>query len=183
MYFPPPSPAILIVDSTMSHPPSSHPSLFPETVPGGSLIGSVNSRFAATFNLYQSRHHQSGTICSTPPTYTSFNSDYPSQLDACTDADLINIIQNLSRSKIETLVTQAWIRNIPNQSEEKLRDLVSSAVKKGILNHDDIYSSCTNSFTSLPTEVFRKEKAADSDSTSNCLIFTASQSNCVFNTS
>jgi hypothetical protein len=164
-------------------PPSSHPSLFPETVPGGSLIGSVNSRFAATFTLYQSRHQQSGIIRSPAPTYTSLNSDYPSQTNSCIDEDLTSIIQNLSRSKIEALVTQAWIRNIPNQSEEKLRDLVSSALRKGILNHDDIYSTCTNSFTSLPTLVFLLIKAANSDSTPNSVIFTASQSNFIFNTS
>lgn len=134
-------------------PPSSLPRLFPETVPGGSLIGSVNSRFAATFTLYQSRHHQSEAIHSPAPTDTSLNSDYPSQTDSCTDAGITNTVQSLSRSKIEALVTQAWIRNISNQSEEKLRDLVSSAVKKGILNHDDIHSTCTNSFTSLPTQV------------------------------
>jgi hypothetical protein len=136
------------------------PRLYPETVPGGSLIGSVNSRFAAAFTLYQSKHPLfQGTAESHAPTCNSDfqpNHPLPQQRDESSiDADLVNIIQNLSRSKIEALVTQAWIRNIPNQTEEKLRDLVTGAVKKGILSHDDIHYTCTNSFTCLPTEVCR----------------------------
>jgi hypothetical protein len=135
--------------------PTSRPRLFPETVPGGSLIGSVNSRFAASFTLYQSKHSFNGTntVRSRAPTYSSDYDAQPCQSQPSVDADLVNIIHHLSRSKIETLVTQAWIRNIPNQSEEKLRDLVTGALKRGILSHDDIHSSCTNSFTSLPTHV------------------------------
>lgn len=66
---------------------------------------------------------------------------------------LTGVIQNLSRAKVEALVTQAWIRNIPAQSEDKLRDLVIGAVNKGILNRDDIQSTFTNTFSGLPTEV------------------------------
>lgn len=139
-------------------PPASQPGLFPETVPGGSLIGSVNSRFAAAFTLYQSKQHfHDGTVHSHPPTYPSFNSDHqphpPLLPEPPIDADLVNIIQNLSRSKIEALVTQAWIRNISNQTDEKLRDLVNGAVKKGILSHNDIHCTSANSFTCLPLEV------------------------------
>src|SRR5271170_2107942 len=108
-------------------PPLSQPHLFPETVPGGSLIGSVNSRFAAAFTMYQNKYpSKNDTVRSHAPTYTSFNSDIHSQSPQCeasVEADLVAIIQNLSRSKIEALVTQAWIRNIPNQSDDKLRDL------------------------------------------------------------
>jgi hypothetical protein len=132
-------------------PPSPYARLYPEPVPGGSLIGSVNSRFTvASSALYQSKYPI--TAHSQAPTYTSFNSDY-TQSGASVKGDLTNIIQALSRPKIESLVTQAWIRNISNQSEEKLRDLVVGAVKKGILSRNDVHNTCTNSFTCLPTEV------------------------------
>ena len=147
----------------MTRPPPQ-PRLYPETVPGGSLIGSVNSRFAAAFTLYQQNPQFNSTIHSHAPTYTSFNSDFqPHRLPVLeqpslpssvpVDADLLKLIQNLSRSKIEALVTRAWIRNIPNQPEVKLRDLVTGALKKGILSRDDIYYTCANSFACLPTEV------------------------------
>src|SRR4030095_184774 len=113
-----------------------------------SLIGSVNSRFAATFTLGQFKINPNIND-SHPPTYTSLNSPPSTQ----EDANIVNVIQSLSRSKIEGLVTHAWIRNIPNQSDEQLRDLVSSAVKRGILNRDHVTSACTDSFTSLPTKV------------------------------
>lgn len=135
--------------------PASDPRLFPETVPGGSLIGSVNSRFIAAFTLSQNKGvpKNDATVRSAAPTYTSFNSDTGSQFQFLLENDLMNTIQNLSRAKIESLVTQAWIRNVPNQPDEKLRDLIAGAVKKGILTRDDIHSSFANSFTCLPTEV------------------------------
>jgi hypothetical protein len=134
--------------------PASRPRLFPETVPGGSLLGSVNS---AIFTKFTSPKAGSGVPNSTStysaaPTYTSFNSD-ASPLLTSLEKDTAKTIQNLSRAKIEDLVTQAWIRNIPNHSDENLRDLVTSAVKRGILTHDDVQSSFANSFTGLPTEV------------------------------
>jgi hypothetical protein len=63
------------------------------------------------------------------------------------------IIKSLSRTKIEGLVTLAWIRRIPQQEEGKLRGLVSSAVRDGLLNCDDIYATQMNSFARLPTAV------------------------------
>ena len=134
---------------------SSHPCLFPEPVPGGSLIGSVNSRFAATFALYQSDHPQgTETVVSRVPTCNSKERDHePAHPRPRQDPEIVDVIYSLSRPKIEALVTQAWIRNIPNQSEEKLRDLVGGAVEKGLLNQNDIYSTFNNSFDSLPTEV------------------------------
>ena len=129
-------------------PPLSHPNLLPETVPGGSLIGSVNSRFAATFTLSQSKNNSS---TADSQVHTSFTSS-PS-LSAPEDANFANLIQSLSRPQIECLVTRAWIRNIPNQSDDKLRDLVSAAVKRGILDRDNVTRAYTDSFTCLPTKV------------------------------
>jgi len=136
--------------------PASDPRLFPEAVPGGSLIGSVNSRIFATFT-YKSAHKANTSVRSAAPTYTSFNSDASPHLESLFDEDITKTIQNLSRSKIEGLVTQAWIRNIPKQSDEKLRDLIASAVKKGILTQDDVHSTVANSFICLPTEVTSPE--------------------------
>ena len=135
---------------------ASNPRLFPEPVPGGSVIGSIDSAIFATFSLNGgngSVTQNTSSIRSKPPTYTSFNSDASRHLDSFYVEDISKTIQNLSRAKIEGLVTQAWIRNIPNQSEEKLRDLVASAVKRGILTNDDVQSSFANSFTGLPTDV------------------------------
>lgn len=161
-------------------PPASNPRLFPEPVPGGSLIGSVNSRFAATFTLYQSHNPSENGQIPDVPSYETFNSDYqpdPSQSDSRDDKDVKNMIQNLSREKIEALVTQAWIRNIPNQSEDKLRELVAGAVKKGILTPDDIQISCVDSFTCLPTQVFLSENILTADSIANSLVSSAEDKN------
>jgi len=142
----------------MTPPPSHPPHLFPEPVPGGSLIGSVGSRFAAAFTLYQAQTPspnlavQTDTDTSHAPTYTSFNSDFdPPQTRM--EVEMNGIIKSMSRTKIEGLVTLAWIRRIPRQEEGKLRGLVSSAVRNGLLSCDDIYSTQMNSLASLPTEV------------------------------
>jgi hypothetical protein len=137
----------------------SRPQLSPESVPGGSLIGSVNSHFAAAaITIYQAipRVETQSSTRSAPPTYKSFISDEPPlapSTESPVDATLVGVIQNLPRAKIEALVTQAWVRNIPNQSDDKLRELVKGAMKKGILNHDDIGSASEGSFTCLPTDV------------------------------
>lgn len=132
--------------------------LYPDPVPGGSLISSVDSRFqAAAYTLYQTsgpgKTHAS--IYSHPTTHASLTSSLPSETSRveCPVDPLTGVIQHLSRSKVEALVTQAWIRNIPNQPEDKLRDLVIGAVSKGILNRDDIQSTFTNTFSGLPTNV------------------------------
>src|SRR5271170_5966996 len=156
---------ITITIIIMSPPPSNPPTLFTEPVPGGSLIGSVGSQFAAVFTLYQSHHQlhpqlhpaqqphtQTGPDHSHAPTYTSFNSDLQSPQTQI-DAEMDRIIKSLARTKIEGLVTLAWIRRIPQQDEGKLRGLVSSAVRDGLLTCDDIYSTQMNSFARLPTAV------------------------------
>jgi hypothetical protein len=138
----------------------SRPQLSPEPVPGGSLIGSVNSHFAAAaITIYEPipRVETQSSTRSAPPAYKSFVSEEPPlapSIESPIDATLVGVIQNLPRAKIESLVTQAWVRNIPNQSDDKLRDLVTGAVKKGILNPDDIGSASEGSFTCLPTDVF-----------------------------
>ena len=135
----------------------SSPHLFPETVPGGSLIGSMTSNFAATFTLLQSGAHRTDPHSKTP-TSTSLESDFQQQImptsDTPTDSELASAINNLSRSKMETLVTQIWFRNLPNQKEGKLRDLIAGAVEKGLLKEIEIYNACDNCFTSLPTDVY-----------------------------
>jgi hypothetical protein len=154
-----------ITNTIMSPPPSNPPTLFPEPVPGGSIIGSVGSHFAAAFTLYQSQHQhlpqhpqpsqpvQTAPDHSHAPTYTSFNSDFqPPQTQI--EAEMDGIIKSLSRTKIEGLVTLAWIRRIPQQEEGKLRGLVSSAVRHGLLSCDDIYATQMNSFARLPTAVW-----------------------------
>jgi hypothetical protein len=126
--------------------------LKPEPVPGGSLIGSVNSHFAAAaITIYQKAPRvEAHSSCE------SSDSNEPadnSATEASVNTTLVDVIQNLPRAKIESLVTQAWIRNIPNQSDDKLRNLVTGAVKRGILNHDDIESATEGSITCLPTGV------------------------------
>ena len=138
----------------------SRPQLSPEPVPGGSLIGSVNSQFAAAaVTIYQNipRVDTQSSTRSAPPAYKSFVSEEPPlapSTESPVDATLVGVIQNLPRAKIESLVTQAWVRNIPNQSDDNLRDLVTGAVKKGILNQDDIGSASEGSFICLPTDVY-----------------------------
>ena len=136
--------------------PSACQRLYPDPVPGGSLIGSVDSRFSATaYTLYQKTYPRRKH--SSIPVEASLDSTLPSDPDIsriqCSVDPLTGVILNLSRSKVEALVTQAWIRNIPAQSEDKLRDPVIGAVNKGILNRDDIQSTFTNTFSGLPTEV------------------------------
>jgi hypothetical protein len=130
--------------------------LYSDPVPGGSLIGSVDSKFAAqAYTLYSAKQPKNKATRINHLTHDSLSSSLPSdtsQLEPSLDP-LNGIIDCLSRSKIEALVTAAWIRNIPNQSEAKLRDLVIGAVNKGILNQEDIQSTFTNTFSGLPTHV------------------------------
>jgi hypothetical protein len=134
---------------------SSSQCLYPDPVPGGSLIGSVDSKFAAqAYTLYSTKPPKHKPRI-TQPGNSSLSSSLPSDasaLEPCPNP-LNGVIEGLSRSKIEALVTAAWIRNIPNQSEAKLRDLVIGAVNKGILNQEDIQSTFTNTFSGLPTSV------------------------------
>ena len=140
----------------MNVPPSPQPALYPETVPGGSLIGSVTSQFAASFAICQKSTRTSNDVNSTVDSRettaigTSPSAKEPTEHDI---SDIQSVIQNMSRPKIEKLVTQAWIRNIPNQSEDKLRHLVSGALRKGLLNEDEIYDTFPASLISLPTHV------------------------------
>lgn len=135
--------------------------LRPEPVPGGSLIGSVKSQFAAaaiTICQKVPRIETQSSNVSSLPTYNSFDpiaNEPPedSATEPSVDATLVDVIQNLPRGKIESLVTLAWIRNIPNQSDDKLRTLVAGAVKRGILNYDDIESATEGSIICLPTGV------------------------------
>ena len=159
--------------------------LYPEPVPGGSLIGSVDSRFgAAAYTLSQTTDHirLHSSIHSQLPKHASVSSTLPSETSQleCSVNPLTGVIQHLSRSKVEALVTQAWIRNIPNQPEDKLRDLVIGAVNKGILNQDDIQSTFTNTFSGLPTNVHPLYcNILKLDPTSYFIVFANSTTNCV----
>jgi hypothetical protein len=138
--------------------PTKAPQLFPEAVPGGSLIGSVNSRFAIT--AY-------GICGPDPATGGDKGADgYPQSTVCSPDQsfgyDFAAIVENLSRTEIEALVTRAWIRSIPNQSNEKLRDLVTGSLRRGILTEDDIHTFSPCPFTRLPIEVISLSLQVDS---------------------
>jgi hypothetical protein len=45
------------------------------------------------------------------------------------------------------------MKQIPDESEEELRQIVVGAVNDGILKPHDIQTTCTNSFMALPTDV------------------------------
>jgi hypothetical protein len=138
-------------------PPSSR--LYPETVPGGSLIGSVNSHFAAAAISPDASVYYNPTLLN-----SDLHSESPQKPKGevvatptieSPDVYVSSIIQGLPRAEMEALVTRAWLYTVHNQSEDNLRNLLFGAVKHKILSEDDIHGTCTNAISRLPTKVFR----------------------------
>ena len=149
--------------------------LCPEPVPGGALIGSVNSRFtAAAFAPDVSVYYPPATRESDPPQHNPRN-----KLETQTHhTDALAVIQILHRAEMEALVTRAWLHTVHNQSEDNLRHLLRGALKHNILSEDDIARTCGNPFSRLPIKVpflFR----ADIDPTPGFVVFDVEGTDCV----
>jgi hypothetical protein len=128
--------------------------LYPATVPGGSIIGTVNSRFATAavspnVSVYYTEP-SSNSDSHLEPTQAKTKGDAATQ---STHADALAAINSLPRAKMEALVTRAWLQTVQNQSEDNLRNLLFGAVKHQILSEDDISNTFTDSFTCLPLKV------------------------------
>jgi hypothetical protein len=128
--------------------------LYPEATPGGSLIGSVNSRFAAAVIS------PNVSIYYSPPKPTSLNPSEENHSKPRVDigtqtpySEAFAIIENLPRADMEALVTRAWMHTIHDQSEDNLRSLLLGAVNHKLLSEDDLRNTCSNSFSRLPTKV------------------------------